>query len=97
MDSDLDGLSNYGEFLAGTDPRNASSAFMVDVVPGGGVTVRWPSVPHRIYSIQRTANLDASFGVAIGGLTSTPPVNVYQDTAATNATPDFYRIGVEEE
>lgn len=97
IDSDHDGLSNYGEFLAGTDPRNPASAFMVDAVPGAGVTVRWPSVPNRVYSVQRTINLDVPFGAAIGGLTSTPPVNVYQDTGATNATPYFYRIGVEEE
>ncbi len=96
-DADQDGLSNYGEFLAGTDPRSPSSAFMVDVVPGAGVTIRWPSVPNRIYSLQRTMDLDGPFGVAIGGLTSTPPVNVYQDTGATNTTPYFYRIGVEEE
>ena len=43
QDADHDGMSNLAEFLAGTDPNNASSVFRVDIVRNadGKAAVSW--------------------------------------------------------
>ena len=54
-DADGDGASNWQEFIAGTNPMDATSVFQVQptaVVPGGGFILQWPSVVNKVYSIQ---------------------------------------------
>jgi hypothetical protein len=54
-DPDGDGASNWQEFIAGTNPMDATSVFQVQptaVVPGGGFILQWPSVVNKVYSIQ---------------------------------------------
>ncbi len=52
-DSDGDGRSNRGEYLAGTDPTDALSFFRAEVnsVPEEGLHVRWNSAEGRVYDL----------------------------------------------
>jgi hypothetical protein len=73
QDWDGDGLDNWGEFVAGTDPTNALSAFALAVEWSGG----WPAVSfhgldgyeyygalERRYTLESVTNLmEGWFGV----------------------------------
>ncbi len=97
-DPDDDGISNEQEFIAGTDPLDGASAFVVDtsmdeVVPDD-VVLKWNSVAGRRYAVWRTANLMEPFVCVVVDLLATPPVNVYRDPEASGGGPYFYRIEV---
>jgi hypothetical protein len=54
LDADEDGLSNLGEFLAGTNPRDALSHFSLRVDPAAAdsFSFRYPTLTGRIYRIE---------------------------------------------
>ena len=70
-DSDVDGMSNYQEFLAGTNPTNAASVLRVQIsnVSSGqsfvqrasqnlpGIYLNWNTQPGLTYQVQVTTNL----------------------------------------
>ncbi len=53
-DSDGDGYSNWQEYVAGTDPTEASSALCITAIlprENGEVEIAWPEVPGRTYQL----------------------------------------------
>jgi hypothetical protein len=62
LDGDLDGMTHYQEFIAGTIPTDGSSRF---VLPGlvqqanGDLTIRWTAEPNRRYRVLHTPDLKA--------------------------------------
>ncbi len=59
-DFDGDGLSNYAEYVAGTSPVSAASrfaAFVPSLPTNGAITLSWPSLPGKIYSVYQTTDL----------------------------------------
>jgi hypothetical protein len=67
-DPDHDGMSNYAEFWAGTDPLDASSVLAIDptaLLNNGQIQIRWKSVAGKTYSVQYSA--DASSWSSLGG------------------------------
>jgi serine protease AprX len=58
-DTDGDGMTDYAEFIAGTDPTNAASNLRIlkSYVSNGVMTVQWSAVPGRIYEVQTSTNL----------------------------------------
>ena len=62
-DPDEDGLANWQEYLAGTDPRNGDSVLqIVDVRKvTGGMQLGWASVPGRLYRIALSESLFGPF------------------------------------
>jgi len=59
-DSDSDGMSDYAEFLAGTDPTSASSKFQVSsitMMSDGSFRLIWPSAAGHAYRIYGSTNL----------------------------------------
>ena len=62
-DPDGDGLSNWQEFLAGTNPRNANSVLQISEVRKvpEGLALSWDSVAGRSYSIAVSTSLVARF------------------------------------
>jgi hypothetical protein len=58
-DSDGDGASNRDEFLAGTNPTNASSVLRVNLdYTAQGVFLNWNTEPGLIYQVQTSVELD---------------------------------------
>jgi len=96
-DPDGDGESNLQEYLAGTDPNNASSVLKItgySFPPGEtSATITWNSVLSRDYYLQAVQNLattnwtDSSQGLI-------PPAGTTTMATATNtaATMGFYRV-----
>jgi hypothetical protein len=102
LDADGDGMSNYAEFRAGSNPQLSSSRFeaklaTIGVGTGVPVELRWDSVSNRWYTIWRSTNLADGFSVLVTGEEASPPTNIYQDVTATNAPAHFYRIEIEPE
>jgi subtilisin family serine protease len=59
-DSDHDGMSDYAEFLAGTDPNNPASKFYISgasVQTNRVAQVQWTVVSNRLYQVSASTNL----------------------------------------
>ncbi|MBT3295999.1 MAG: hypothetical protein HN383_12065 [Verrucomicrobia bacterium] len=101
-DADEDGMSNYAEWRAGTDPTNELSRFFINAQSrhqhpvDRGVAVQWDSIRYRQYAVWKSTNLLQGFTREAGNIFCTPPQNEYVDGAATNGGPFFYRVTVEE-
>jgi hypothetical protein len=94
-DPDGDGTSNYGEFVAGTDPNSASSILQISsfVPQGGGFLVTWSSVPGKTYTVEYTQDLttpwltlQSNVAASVGTTTS------WLDMTSTGQTHRFFRI-----
>jgi len=96
-DADSDGMSNKQEYLAGTNPTNATDRLRITTFAsspkGTNVTVTWSSVSTREYLVQKTTNLASQVWVD-SGAGVIPPVGSstsynLNDTVVTNR---FYRV-----
>ena len=97
-DFDGDGMSDFAEYKAGTNPTDAQSRFAFISVgpdPLGGVAVRWSSVTLHQYTIQRSSDLLTGFTNLQTNVDATPGTNSFRDATATNRNPYFYRIRVQ--
>lgn len=94
-DFDDDGSANAAEYVAGTDPTDRASRFVVLLPPpmaGGVPAIQWSSVAGKTYTIHKSTNLQAGFTVLQEGIAATPPMNTYDDPAPQEAA--FYIISV---
>jgi hypothetical protein len=58
LDSDGDGASNVDEFLAGTDPTDATSVLKLTIVRDGvSIWLRWNSMPGQLYQVQISTDM----------------------------------------
>ena len=96
-DPDHDGMNNYQEYLAGTDPTNPNSVFKIISVSGnpGGALIQWSSVSGKFYTVQRTPDLNSAFSDLQTHIAATAPTNSWQDPAPAGSGSYFYRIQVE--
>lgn len=99
LDSDGDGLNNWQEYLAGTNPTNASSVFKItseQVLPNGEFVLRWFSVSNRLYDVMRSTNLGGTTAfLPLPGATNqmgTPPQNIWTDSVSSASAKALYRI-----
>ena len=95
-DSDGDGASDFGEWRAGTDPKDTASRLRVsfpETQPNGTVRFQWPTTAGRLYALETSNDLAAWVRVsdltrATGGpLTVTLP-------ALDPRLPYFFRVVV---
>jgi hypothetical protein len=99
-DPDGDGMTNFAEYRAGTDPTKRDSVFeFIDIKPNaaGGIEIRWSSASGKKYSVERAKDLGGTFQVLefnVDG-SKTEPFTAYQDTNATGVGPYFYRLTVQ--
>lgn len=98
LDSDLDGMPDAAELIAGTDPHDPTSVFKAaaDLEPlaGGGLVLKWASVAGKRYAIRWTPDLGQPWTTLATDLAATPPQNRYADPGAHGSTTRFYRISV---
>jgi T5SS/PEP-CTERM-associated repeat protein len=97
-DPDHDGMNNLQEYLAGTNPTNASSCFTITslALTNGNVRVRWSAVGGKHYVVQTNSALGADFSdaspvIIIPGMNEMV-TNYLDPGAATNGRTHFYRI-----
>jgi hypothetical protein len=95
-DSDGDGMNNYAEWKAGTNPTNAASVLKLasPLNSVSGITVTWQSVSGITYYMQSSTNFPTFTAIA-NNLVGQAGTTSYTDTTATNGGPYFYRVGVQ--
>lgn len=101
-DADEDGMQNWAEFLAGTDPTNKESrlAFEALVQESGstGAVVRWQGVVGKFYRLERGTNLmdNQLFNTIIrSNIPGAWPQNIETDRTDSVLGPRFYRVQLE--
>ena len=102
LDADGDGMNNWQEYLAGTNPTNASSLFKItsyQMLSSTQFVVRWSSTSNHLYDVSRATNLTtgtAGFVPQPGAtnLAATPPQNAWTDSVSGASSPGYYRVRV---
>lgn len=102
LDSDGDGMNNFQEFLAGTDPTRADSVFRITssrLISGSQLVLTWSSTSNRFYDVTRATDLATGSNafVPLPGATNligTPPQNTWTDSVDQASSPVYYRIRV---
>ena len=99
-DADGDGLNNWQEWNAGTNPTNALSVLRLlsPAFGAAGVAVSWQSVSGRNYFLERSTDLGAQapFRPLATDIRGQVGTTTFTDTNAVGAGPFFYRIGIQE-
>ena len=96
-DSDEDGATDGDEVIAGMNPNDANSLFVLSgITPSGtDVVIKWYSASNRTYAVWGSTNLlTNAWSFIEGGIISTPPINACP-TTPTSVTAEFYRIELE--
>jgi len=93
-DTDGDGMTDYQEFIAGTDPTNAASNLrFLNLAPSpGGVAMQWSAVPGRLYQVESSTDL-VNWAAVTGWVQAFASPMTY---TATNAGPGatLFRVQV---
>jgi parallel beta-helix repeat protein/predicted outer membrane repeat protein len=99
VDADGDGMNNWQEWIAGTNPTNAASFLQMLSATNSltGAKVTWQSVSGKTYYLLRSTNLAAApaFTALVSNLPGAASTTSYTDTTATNGNAFFYRVGVQ--
>jgi hypothetical protein len=95
-DPDHDGMSNFEEYLAGTDPQNAASFLKLEAInlSGVGLLLSFTAESNKTYTLSYR---DSVVGPAWSNLVhfSAAPTNrviQWNDSAFTNLSERFYRL-----
>ncbi len=96
-DTDHDGMTDYAEFIAGTDPTNPASRFYFtgEILQNNNLLVQmqWTAVTNRLYQVNASSNLLNWTPVTDWLQASNNPTLSYS-TTNSSASPRFYRVQV---
>jgi len=100
-DPDGDGMSNWQEWKAGTDPTNAASMLQLQppfVTGTGNVMLRWSSVPTRSYTLECATDLVTfpSFQLLGTNIAGKPGTTTFTNNSVSSDARRFYRVRVEQ-
>lgn len=99
VDTDTDGMNNYGEWRSDTVPTNVLSVLRMVSANASpvGANVSWQSVTTRSYWLERATNLGIGlpFEAIATNILGVAGTKTYTDASATNGGPYFYRVGVQ--
>jgi hypothetical protein len=98
-DADGDGMSNFQEYLAGTNPRDPTSYLRITAVKGNNVgssaTLTWTSVPSRLYLVEERTNLTSgawATNVTLGVVSPDPGSTTTRSLTDTAVSNRFFRV-----
>lgn len=99
-DTDGDGLTNFREYIAGTNPEDSDSSFefvtVVEEIPGV-MLIQWSSVPGKSYTLLRAPTLSLNpldYQPVRTGISAQGNLTTYRDT--TGVGHQFYRVRIAE-
>ncbi|MEW6157565.1 MAG: lamin tail domain-containing protein [Verrucomicrobiota bacterium] len=96
IDSDADGQSNFAEYVAGTDPRQAASSLAIEVIAISSnlLEIQFQAVAGRAYTLESRAALESGLWEKVLEVAARPadwPVMI-QTALPAGQTKSFYRI-----
>jgi hypothetical protein len=90
VDSDGDGASNLAEFLAGTDPRNASSVLAVQLSNREqGIYIEWATTQGAHYQVQYTSDFQTWTDVGTARFAPSTSDSIPMESGGTTK---YYRV-----
>jgi hypothetical protein len=98
-DTDGDGLSDWAEFVAGTEPMSPPPPFRLTAqrLPNNLIKLSWPSVTNHTYRVHASSNivsgtLPSRWQVAANWFAGTGTNTSYTFATTTNGATKFFRV-----
>lgn len=94
LDSDQDGVSNFSEYIADTNPDDSESIFTIRSLNGNAREIVWNGSPERVYTVWGTPSLSTPFSILASGIVGAGPETTFVDASDDTAGSSFYRVEV---